>query len=91
MASAPLLVTLASPSHPLTSQPTKETHSKDGLVARILNPFYTTRRDDGGTGLGLAVAARIVDEHEGKLSYESEPGKGTLARLSLPMYRKDEA
>jgi polar amino acid transport system substrate-binding protein len=60
-------------------------------LGRILNPFYTTRREDGGTGLGLAVAARIVDEHQGQLSYESELGKGTLARLSLPVYREDEA
>ena len=52
-------------------------------LERILDPFYTTKRDKGGTGLGLAVAARIVDEHGGKLRYESQPGH-TQARLSLP-------
>ena len=55
-------------------------------LARITDPFYTTKREDGGTGLGLAVAARIVDEHRGQLSHESEPGRGTTARLSLPVY-----
>jgi len=60
-------------------------------LARILDPFYTTRREAGGTGLGLAVAARIVAEHEGTLGYESHVGKGTTARLSLPVSRMEEA
>jgi polar amino acid transport system substrate-binding protein len=51
---------------------------------RILDPFFTTKRDEGGTGLGLSVSYRIVKEHGGQLAFESEPGRGTTARLSLP-------
>ena len=54
-------------------------------LARILDPFYTTKRDEGGTGLGLAIAARIVDEHWGEIEYSSRPGH-TRARLSLPAH-----
>ena len=52
----------------------------------ILLPFFTTKRDAGGTGLGLSVAARIVQQHKGSLEYASELGKGTTVQLSLPVY-----
>lgn len=50
-------------------------------LKRIFDPFYTTKRDRGGTGLGLAVSANIVKEHGGTLTFTSQPGKGTHARL----------
>ena len=59
-------------------------------LAHILDPFYTTKRDTGGTGLGLAVAGRIVDEHQGHLSFDSEVGRGTKARLALPLYVEED-
>jgi signal transduction histidine kinase len=49
---------------------------------RIFAPFYTTR--EKGTGLGLAFAKKIVDEHGGKLTVESEPGQGATFRVTLP-------
>lgn len=55
-------------------------------LAHIRDPFYTTKRDQGGTGLGLAVSSRIVEEHGGRLDYESEPGVGTIARLRVPAF-----
>lgn len=54
------------------------------ILPRITDPFFTTRSQTGGTGLGLAVASKIVEEHHGHLSYLSEQGKWTLATLHLP-------
>jgi PAS domain S-box-containing protein len=53
-------------------------------LRKIKDPFFTTKRAAGGSGLGLAVSDRIVQEHGGELTYESEPGRGTTATLLIP-------
>lgn len=53
------------------------------VVDRIFNPFFSTK--EGGTGLGLALAHKIVDDHEGSLDVRSAPGVGTTFRLVLPL------
>jgi len=52
-------------------------------VDKIFNAYYTSKK--GGTGLGLAMAQRIVKEHGGQISVKSEPGKGSDFTLRLPL------
>ncbi|MFL6245825.1 MAG: PAS domain S-box protein [Thermoanaerobaculia bacterium] len=56
-------------------------------LANIRTPFFTTKRAEGGTGLGVSVSDRIAGEHGGELAFESEPGRGTTATLWLPLPR----
>jgi two-component system NtrC family sensor kinase len=51
-------------------------------MSKIFDPFYTTK--EKGTGLGLSVVSGIVKRHEGQVEVQSEPGSGTLIRITLP-------
>jgi len=53
------------------------------LIHRVFEPFFTTKAQ--GTGLGLAVVKRIIEEHHGELSLESTPGRGTTFSIRLPL------
>ncbi|CAH2716546.1 Sporulation kinase E [Neobacillus rhizosphaerae] len=52
------------------------------MIKRLGEPFYTTK--DRGTGLGLMVSYRIIDEHKGTIKVKSEEGKGTIFQITLP-------
>jgi two-component system NtrC family sensor kinase len=82
----------------LVTQADKEAGSCEVVVAdtgvgipqqnleQIFNPFFTTRAN--GTGLGLSVSYGIVRDHGGKISVESEPGKGTVFRVTLSLVQQ---
>jgi len=54
------------------------------VMENIFNPFFTTKEEDKGTGLGLTVSQGIVQDHEGWMEVESELGKGSVFRVYLP-------
>jgi signal transduction histidine kinase len=56
----------------------------DAHRSRVFDPFFTTREIGKGTGLGLAVSYNLVKAHGGTIDLDSEPGKGTVARVTLP-------
>lgn len=62
--------------------------SKENMI-HITDPFFTTKRQSGGTGLGLSVSLRIVKNYGGSLEFQSVLNKGTTAYLFLPI--KQEA
>jgi len=68
------------------------TDDGDGMspteVEHAFDPFYTTRLNRGGTGLGLSVAHGVLTDHGGTLSIESDVGKGTTFTIRLPIERK---
>jgi signal transduction histidine kinase len=53
--------------------------------ARIFEPFYTTKGNQGGTGLGLSVTYGIVTDHGGQIEVESQPGIGSKFTVWLPL------
>jgi signal transduction histidine kinase len=54
-------------------------------LARLCDPFFTTKAASGGTGLGLAITANLVHTHGGRLTFQSEPGQGTCVGVTLPV------
>lgn len=56
----------------------------DAVKAKIFEPFYTYGKKHG-TGLGMAIVKKIMDDHKGNVEIESKIGKGTMVRLSLPI------
>lgn len=56
--------------------------------SRVTDPFFTTKRESGGTGLGLSVSASIVKDHNGTLDFRSREEGGTIAILTLPVNGK---
>ena len=54
------------------------------VLERIKEPFFSTRLDSGGLGLGVSICRAIVQEHRGTLEFESQVGKGTRAVIRFP-------
>jgi signal transduction histidine kinase len=72
-----------SPAHRLEVEVANSgSHIPPELLDKIFNPFFSTK--EGGTGIGLAIVHKIVENHGGTISVESTPEKGTAFRISLP-------
>jgi len=56
---------------------------------RLFDPFFTTK--EGGTGLGLPIAARIVEKHGGELRYQTQLNRGTTFAIVLPRANEHES
>lgn len=60
------------------------------VLAKLFEPFFTTRKDSGGTGLGLFISRSIIEKHNGVMEFESEPGKGTTVTVKLPITKIEQ-
>lgn len=57
----------------------------DNILSKIFDPYFTTKAQGEGTGLGLPISYKIIQEHKGTISVKSDVGKGTKFIVSLPM------
>jgi signal transduction histidine kinase len=58
-------------------------------ISKIFDPFFTTKSTGEGTGLGLSVSYGIIKDHGGDILVDSEPGKGSIFTIVMPMEGKD--
>jgi len=58
------------------------------VVERFFQPYFTTKANGKGTGLGTAISKRIVEEHDGTISVESTVDKGTKITITLPLSKQ---
>lgn len=76
------------PDHVLISLKDEGIGMTEDKLKRLGEPFYTTK--ERGTGLGLMVSYKIIEEHQGEIMVESEEGKGTVFHITLPVRQNAE-
>ena len=62
----------------------------EDAMPQVTDPFFTTKRDTGGTGLGLSVSAGIVERHGGSMKIEPNSETGVTVTVKFPMDRTDQ-
>ena len=60
------------------------------ILSVLFEPFVSTKEANGGVGLGLAISRRIVERHGGRIDVNSEPGRGTIFTITLPVRHRAE-
>ena len=55
------------------------------IIDKITQPFFTTRKPAGGTGMGLYIVTSIIQEHKGALEFTSAIGRGTSVLVDFPV------
>ena len=63
----------------------------DETIANIFVPYYTTKSDTDGTGLGIPIVRRIVEEYGAEIEFESTEDVGTTVRIYIPYNRNERA
>jgi signal transduction histidine kinase len=54
-------------------------------IAKIFDPYFTTKQGKSGTGLGLYITKKVVEDHNGSIKVDSTPGTGTTITIRLPL------
>jgi two-component system, NtrC family, sensor kinase len=54
-------------------------------INKIFDPYFTTKQTKHGTGLGLYIAKKVIEDHNGSIKVDSTPGKGTTFTIRLPL------
>ncbi len=56
----------------------------ESVINNIFDSFFTTKKNEGGTGLGLSASKEIIENHGGKIQVESQAGEGTTLKIFVP-------
>ncbi|MCE5270358.1 hypothetical protein LLH00_03655 [bacterium] len=62
----------------------------EDMIQNIFNPFFSTRDVGQGVGLGLSIAYRIIENHNGSINVQSKPGHGSTFTIELPLLSSDD-
>jgi signal transduction histidine kinase len=54
-------------------------------LAKIFDPYFSTKKHKSGTGLGLYITKKVVEDHNGSIKVDSTPGVGTTFTIRLPL------